>query len=167
MESRFSAGDRTVRTIRNCLLPDRKTSVCRCPAWPWRILPNSGSVAGSQRRACQKSNIAAAGYNPDAVAAVCDRRTKEGSFRKRPRRLASFATASAGQGKPPPRASGGHRRAATIQTRRTRSRFFTGIAFVFCGSDNFSSEREATRVPAPHKEKQDKTIATFAIKFTD
>src|SRR6266536_596704 len=65
-----------------------------------------------------------------------------------------------------PRCCGGHRRAATIHPRRTKSRFFTGITFVFCGS-LFSRAVEATKVPAPHNEKQRRTIVAFAVQLID
>ena len=48
--------------------------------------------------------------------------------------------------------------------RRTRSRFFTGITFVFCGSV-FWHAVEATKVPAPHNEKQRRTIVIFAVQL--
>jgi hypothetical protein len=52
-----------------------------------------------------------------------------------------------------------------IQTGRTRSRFFTGMTFVFAGT--FSSRAvDAMKVLAPHSEKQNKTIAIFVSKFT-
>jgi hypothetical protein len=50
--------------------------------------------------------------------------------------------------------------------RRTTSRFFTGITFVFCGAFSFRAV-EAMKVPAPQSEKQSKTIAIFVSKFTD
>jgi hypothetical protein len=54
----------------------------------------------------------------------------------------------------------------TIQIRLTDSRFSTGISFVFCGASPFGAV-EAMKVPAPHREKQSKTIAIFVNKFTD
>jgi len=49
--------------------------------------------------------------------------------------------------------------------RRTISRFLTGITLVFCGASSFLAV-EAMKVPAPHREKQSKTIAIFVTKFT-
>ncbi len=46
------------------------------------------------------------------------------------------------------------------------SRFFTGITFVFCGVSSFRAF-EAMKMPAPHNEKQTKTIASFTIQLTD
>jgi hypothetical protein len=43
---------------------------------------------------------------------------------------------------------------------------FTGITFVFCGSF-FSQVVEATKVPAPHREKQRRTIVIFAVQLMD
>src|SRR5206468_6312318 len=57
-----------------------------------------------------------------------------------------------------------HRRVATIQLHRGRSRFFTGIRLVFCGSV-FWHAVEATKVPAPHNEKQRRTIVIFAVQL--
>ena len=51
-----------------------------------------------------------------------------------------------------------------IQIRRTTSRFFTGIAFIFCGSP-FSCTFEAMYVPHPHRDKQSRTIAIFVLQF--
>jgi hypothetical protein len=38
--------------------------------------------------------------------------------------------------------------------------------FLFCGASSFPAV-EAIKVPAPHSEKQSKTIAIFVSKFTD
>jgi hypothetical protein len=53
----------------------------------------------------------------------------------------------------------------TIQIRRTASRFFTGITFDFRGAFSCLAVA-AMKVPAPHSEKQNKTIAIFVSKFT-
>jgi hypothetical protein len=64
--------------------------VCRCPPWARRIFPNAGSIAGSERGASQKSNIAAPGYNPEIVG-ICVRRWSH------PWRLTRLRAASARQ----------------------------------------------------------------------
>ena len=46
---------------------------------------------------------------------------------------------------------------------RTTSRFFTGIAFVLCGSAGFVCGLEAIKVAAPHIAKHSKTIAVLVI----
>ena len=53
---------------------------------------------------------------------------------------------------------------AQDQTRRTISRFFTGIVFAFCGS-HFSGIFDTNIAPVPHKEVQTKTIVIFAVSF--
>ena len=42
--------------------------------------------------------------------------------------------------------------------------FFTGIAFVLCGS-RFSGDFDNTSAAVPHKKTQVKTIAIFAVSF--
>jgi len=51
-----------------------------------------------------------------------------------------------------------------IQVHRTTSRFFTGIAFVFCSSAGLVCGLEAIKVAAPHIAKHSKTIAVFVIQ---
>ncbi len=45
-------------------------------------------------------------------------------------------------------------------------RFFTGMTFAFCGSFSLRT-LEAMKVPAPHNEKQSKTIVIFVSKLMD
>jgi len=54
----------------------------------------------------------------------------------------------------------------TTQTGRAISRFLTGITFILRGSLSLCAA-ETMKVPAPHNEKQRKTIAIFVIKLTD
>ena len=51
-----------------------------------------------------------------------------------------------------------------IQVHRTTSRFFTGIAFVFCSSAGLACGLEAIKVAAPHIAKHSKTTAVLVIQ---